>query len=374
MSNQIIVDYLAFTMKNDSETELVGKAQEFHRWLEKFCEKYCNPLNVYIGGHMYTKGYISTSGFRTFYGGDRTGNTLFVQISGSGCVVIDRYYEGGLRAFMDFLFQYCPKITRLDLAADETGEEDESEEYNLDPERIDFHYRYQLVTGSARVGTPNAPRSLATGKLLSGYTMYFGSRKSDCFMRIYDKKSEQKINGPGHWMRCELELHGKTAIKAFTLIVSSEDFQQQVSELYRGLCLGLVRFIDKRETNVTRSVTSEWWTNFLDGCTVGIHWTQEAEYKTIHTLMDWIDHSVLGAIAVIYNTYGFAYLKRRMDEFVKAGRLSAAHANMIYEFDREEQRIFDEMRGITDDGISSIGAVPDRAAQAKQLGFDVEVL
>ena len=57
MANNIIIDYLSFTIKNDSEFELVGKALELHQTLVKFCEKHCSPLNQYIGGHLYTKGF-----------------------------------------------------------------------------------------------------------------------------------------------------------------------------------------------------------------------------------------------------------------------------------------------------------------------------
>lgn len=371
MHNQIIIDYIAFTMPNDSDTELVGKAKELHMLLERFCERFCNPLNEYIGGHMYSFGYISSSGFRTYYGGEHVGKTLFVQISGAGCIQLDQHFEGGLQSFLQLLVGYGVKIKRLDLAADEVGEATQSDDYCLDIDRVIEYLDAGLATGSARSYTPLGSKSIATGKRKSGATVYIGNRKSDVFMRIYDKFSEQKLQGTGHWMRCELELHGDSAQKAFRCLTDTSDgYRERITELYRGLCLGLVRFLKERKSNVTRSETAEWWTDFLGGCTVGIHFTQEKEHKTLNSLMDWVDHSVLGALNVIYNTYGFPYLIRLMNSFVAAGRLSAAHRNMIVEFERETAR----MRGEDLECYDCTESLSSGTGSQEQFSGNVEIL
>lgn len=367
MKNKIIIDYLSFTVKNDSEDELVGLAKELHVFLEKFCDQYGHPLNKYIGGHLYTKGYMSFDGFRTFYGGSDTGHTCLFQFSGSACILLDRYFEGGLRAFLMYILKYTPKITRIDLAADEIGEEDISNDYCLYPDVLDYYPRHGLCTGSARKFNPVPSGYDSYGKMLPGFTFYAGSRGSDGFMRIYDKKAERDINGPGHWMRCELELRGDKAREVYVLLTSCEDFQSKIKEIYEGTCLDLCRFINERKSNVTRSETSEWWTTFLDGCEVGFKFTNPQEYKTIDKLMQWVDHSVLGALKVIYETYGFEYLYRRMNEFVKDGRLSATHMNMILEFDREEQKACDERSECNK-------SIPPGTSAPKQFLSNVEVL
>lgn len=366
MKNQVIIDYLAFTIKNDNENELVGSAREFHTFLENFCSTYGHPLENYTGGHLYTKGYMSFSGFRTYFGGSQTGRTMFVQISGSGCVLIDRYFEGGLLNFMQYLLQFCPKIKRLDLAADEVGEASEDSSYCLNIDRLIKYKEKHLLTGSARKVGIHSDENLR-GKRLSGFTMYLGSRKSDVFMRIYDKLSEQNIHGDGHWMRCELELHNSKATEAFIILTSADDFELRLKEFYNSVCLNHIRFIDKIESNITRSKTSKWWTDFLDGCEVKFKFSQERELKTIHNLMNWVDHSVLGAIKVVQETYGLSYLLKLLDKFVSDGRLSPAHQRMILEFNQEEQRIFDEYHS-NSPGVSS-GAEPPQ-----QQSFNIEVL
>lgn len=366
MNNQVIIDYLAFTIKNDSTTELVGKAAEFHSFLESFCSTYCQPLNVYTGGHLYTKGYISMSGFRTYFGGTNTGRTLFVQISGSGCILIDQYFQGGILGFLNYILPYCPKIKRLDLAADEIGELDNSDEYNLTRERLEYCYLNSCCSGPSKSYNCVAPRS-SLGKYTSGFTFYAGKRCSDVYMRIYDKKSEQKLNGPGHWMRCEIELHDDKAFQAFIILTSAEDLKSSLKEFYTGVCLKHIRFIKERLSNVTRSETCDWWTSFLDGCEVTFKFTQAHERKNIHSLMNWVDHSVLGPLKVVYETYGFEYLLKKMDEFVKDGRLSNAHKNMIEEFNREEQRIYDEY-------FSGSPGVSPGADTPQQQSFNIEVL
>lgn len=360
MKNQVIIDYLSFTVKNNNEFELVGKAKELHHMLESFCKSNCSPLQEYIGGHLYTKGYMSFDGFRTYYGGKDTGNTLYVQISGSGCILLDRYFEGGLLGFMHYILKYQPKIKRIDLAADEIGEADESDEYCFTYERLLNVYMYKLKVGSCKdLGLNSSWRK--------GLTLYCGSRKSDVFMRIYDKKAEQHINDGGHWMRCELELKNDNALQVFVLLTSGEDFTQKLKDLYTGICFSHIRFIDERKSNISRSVTSQWWTDFLDGVEVGFKFTQKKEYKTIDSLMNWVDHSVLGALKVIYETYGFEYLYKRIDEFVKEGRLSASHQNMIAEFDRELERA-------TNERSLCARAVPDGAETPQQFWCNLDVL
>ena len=371
MKNQIIVDYLAFTIRNDSISELVGNAKELHTTLERFCEKYCSPLNEYIGGHMYTHGYISASGFRTYYGGENVGSTLYVQISGAGCVQLDQHFKGGLQAFMQYIAGFDVRIKRLDLAADEVGEATESDEYCLYIDRIEAYCDAGRNTGAARKWDVIGAKATGSNKRKNGATAYFGSRKSDVYLRIYDKFSEQGLKGTGHWMRCELELHGDVSQQAFTLLIgTSDDYKEKLAELYRGLCLTQVRFLKERKSNVTRSETAEWWTEFLDGCTVGIKFTQKREHKTLNKLMDWVDHSVLGALNVIYNTYGFPYLIRLMNSFVAAGRLSAAHRNMIVEFEREAAR----MRGEDLECYDCVEPISSGTGAQEQFPGNVEVL
>ena len=83
--------------------------------------------------------------------------------------------------------------------------------------------------------------------------------------------------------------------------------------------------------------------------------------------MNWVDHSVLGALNVVYETYGFEHLFKLMRQFVTDGRLSASHMRMIEEFNDEEQRLCDE-RSLC------ARAVPEGAETPQQFWCNLDVL
>lgn len=370
----IIIDYLSFSIKNDDEQELIGLAKAFHDRLDEFCSKNCTELTVYGGGHGFTKGYISFSGFRTYYGG--ANRVLYVQISGQGCLFLDRFYPLGLVGFLRDTEAYGASFRRIDLAADDF-------DGILTMENLKHCCDNCFLSGAIRAFNPVLEYS-TTGAIRSG-TFYFGSRQSDYFMRIYDKKAQTQSEEHSHWMRCELEIHDDAAQTVVDTIRAMEF--DKLSDLYQKLCFGHVRFLESRESNVTRSLTADWWLTFLNGCSCGIRFSQSKEYKNVHTMFEHFSRQCLGQLEVIKKTFGLRYLLDRLSEFEESDRLSAAHKQMILEFNTdccfpgaepleytEEQYFIDMFKDKKDEGIRSIGSVPDRAAQAKQFGFDLEVL
>lgn len=70
----------------------------------------------------------------------------------------------------------------------------------------------------------------------NGVTLYVGSRKSEKFMRIYNKAAQQKLDGI-HWARFELELKAETAreIAAAISLMPSGEIPRYVKGLMKGL-------------------------------------------------------------------------------------------------------------------------------------------
>lgn len=362
MKNPVVIDYLAFTVVNDSETDLVGPAKALHDFLVNFCAAHGSPLESYTGGHMYTKGYMSFSGFRTYYGGPYTGKTMYLQISGDGCALIGACYKGGLLAFLRYLFKFQVRITRIDLAADEIC--DDPSQACLTHERLFHCWMNELKVGAADKWDLNAGRA---GGEFSSFCMYVGKRKSDCFMRIYDKKAEQHDADRAHWFRCELELHREKAQQVYNLIVGFPDFEKRLEELYCGLCLNHVRFIKSRNSNISRSDTCEWWTEFLDGCTVTWQLASEYHDTTVYDVAAWIDKAVLGAWITIEKTFGPEFLRTLKADYIAMDRLPASKKRMIFDFKNEEKRHYDECRECSES--ISTGAEPE-----EQQPEDVELL
>jgi DNA relaxase NicK len=55
-----------------------------------------------------------------------------------------------------------------------------------------------------------------------GSTLYFGSRVSDRFARLYDKGIEQQTSAAGKWWRFELEIKGKASAPSAADLLSAE--------------------------------------------------------------------------------------------------------------------------------------------------------
>jgi DNA relaxase NicK len=62
-----------------------------------------------------------------------------------------------------------------------------------------------------------------------GKTLYVGSRKSDRFIRVYDKGAESKLGPAGFLWRAELELHRALARAAASRILASDDEQYVIA-------------------------------------------------------------------------------------------------------------------------------------------------
>jgi len=132
--------------------------------------------------------------------------------------------DGGIAAvkMLSWALDQNAKPTRLDLAIDVLDTE-------IDIESLAAAPRVKNAPGSARKW------SVVRGHD-KGCTVYVGSRKSDKFLRIYDKAAEQGIEGRS-WTRFELELKGDAARAAAKQmwLLSDEERPQFIKGLIRAL-------------------------------------------------------------------------------------------------------------------------------------------
>lgn len=208
MDNSIKIDYLEFTLFMGLEKAL----KELNLSIDEFTQRSC-------GRNGYKAGLTSliNDEFIVLYDGNEGMGTHFVF---SGSVVSLFYkllsrkfdYDGQMHlnfadsfnAFKDWFIrldsQEQIKISRLDMAFDDY--------HFMDMDMIYSAYRNGLINTNWRTFDYN--RSEVAGKL-SGLTYYFGSRKSEVFLRIYDKKLEQKNTDVSLWTRFEFQMKNKYA-------------------------------------------------------------------------------------------------------------------------------------------------------------------
>lgn len=110
--------------------------------------------------------------------------------------------------FLNTALAFDGKSTRLDIALDDFNE-------ILDLEGVEWYLNHGFVTSRFQKYGIIGQRKTTDGSLL-GKTINFGSRQSEAYIRLYDKKLEQendkkKLVEVESWQRYEVELKQKQA-------------------------------------------------------------------------------------------------------------------------------------------------------------------
>lgn len=124
---------------------------------------------------------------------------------------------------------YTRRTTRIDLALDFIRTPGISE--TLIPEFTDAGHngRYRRFD---TFEDHNSYRRTAKPSRKQGVN--FGSRESECYLRVYDKGLEQKILPPGQWVRLEAEFKGTKAPQVRDSILEADEPFQCIAEHVTG--------------------------------------------------------------------------------------------------------------------------------------------
>lgn len=240
-------------------------------------------------------------------------------LSGSAC----RYYYNFIEDLtgMAYLLAHDPliNITRLDLALDVFDKKLFSkclEEYKKDNFLCKFKTTKHLETKKAGVTT--------------GGTLYFGSRSSQVMIRIYDKGAEQKKEID--WTRIEIVIKKDYAKKALEESYSKGG----IKYLYFGLINNYLRFVDYKETNISRSPTASWWLDIVGTIEKLKLYTPPLE-KNIETIKSWLEEQVS---ASLYTIAEAEQSTNYIWELMRLGGEKAKdkHYNLIEDFRRKEKK------------------------------------
>lgn len=144
-------------------------------------------------------------------------------------------------------------FTRIDLAIDDLG----NNYFTLDDV-------FSLLYSGRAVSKFRSWQNLVEYRFdgsKKGHTINLGSRQSNIFLRIYDKKLEQlekgnKVNAP--WVRWELELKGSYADK-----VGRELTCQSMGLIAIGILSNYLRFIESDNKNKSRCSVLPQWQKFI---------------------------------------------------------------------------------------------------------------
>ena len=196
------------------------------------------------------------------------------------------------------------KFTRIDIAIDDEHDRvivfDKFLKYSEDGNISSLWYKYSLLMEKRISDTETL-----------GRTLYFGSKKSKLFMRVYDKKLEQikklKVNqeqkeellkAQSEWTRMELVFREERANMAADYI----EMQGQIGILIRGVLNQYIRFLEPNPTSKNQQKrrwdTARWWEEIIDDVSK-IQLKQKKADRRIEDMQDWVVKQISPTLATI---------------------------------------------------------------------------
>lgn len=195
-----------------------------------------------------------------------------------------------LAGLMESVLELGGHFCRLDLAMDSS---------DLDMERIlgklergEYLSRWKGYAVVYRVAhTEN-------GSQVGGKTIYFGSRGSRMFARLYDKAAERRSKGldvDGNLIRFEIEAK-KDRADALAGLVLAHDWDTLL-----GVFRGYLTFLEPQEgdSNKSRWQVSAWWDAFLQGVATVRGFFAGAATKTLGDVVSWVRRQVAPSLALL---------------------------------------------------------------------------
>jgi phage replication initiation protein len=160
-----------------------------------------------------------------------------------------------------------------------------------------------------------------------GYTLGFGVRGSETYVRMYDKAAQQGVSDA--WIRCELEFRRERASAAIAMLGN---------EGLRGIAGVLRSHLDfkcDREsrlgaavTRLKRKTTVGWWLSFLDGCDKA-QLAIKPVVRSVERSLDWIQKQVAPALAMILSAKGYGWESVAGLALAGIPRLRKCHREML---------------------------------------------
>lgn len=175
------------------------------------------------------------------------------------------------------------QFTRIDLAID-----DYTTDYYSTDDVVELLRDGQCVSKFRSWQNLNT-RSISTNEN-QGHTIYFGSRKSDVFVRFYDKRLEQDKDYA--WYRWELELKGIKAGAVVDMLINRDN----IGAVTMGILSNYIRFIQLDRTRRENCTTEPRWERFIAGVSK-LKITLNKRIITVDSKLDWINRQCMPTIA-----------------------------------------------------------------------------
>lgn len=292
--NRILIDWFTFTTRKETLQTIfnvIGIDFDNFVKLDKGCKGYKSRyyfegITVAYDGSVWVddKGITHDMG-------------IMVEMSGKGCRAFEDNSDKTFRKLFDYIVARLDdfNITRLDVAFDDF-------EQILDINKIaDDVFKKNYVSRFHNVSV-----NWSRVEDVEGYTIYFGSEKSDLMYRMYDKKAEQKIIDESmHWIRFEMQCRNNHA-QSFVEYICNDI---NISEVFFNTLNNQLRFVVHSETdsNKRRWATAPYWLKFLEyNGKMSLYKEIGSEYNDDNVISYLNTYS--GALYTLCSLYGIEFL------------------------------------------------------------------
>lgn len=212
-------------------------------------------------------------------------------------------------------------VSRLDLALDDKPDDKENGALDLDM-IFDKAEKGEYIS-TAR--TKNTIREIVQykGDNITGRTIYFGSRKSGSYIRIYDKAAEQGVTG--HWIRVEFEFKQETAMRILNaMCITGDGFPSYFAEVANHY----LRFIEIDDSNRSRCSISAFWAEFLGTFKKATLAVGKHKRQNVTKLLNYVLHSMSPSLYTLAQVFPTELLEDWIFRS-STGRLKRKHYDMI---------------------------------------------
>lgn len=275
---QVGVDYLRFTIPNIRVDEVV---QLFPGTFVQ------GPTSRY--GYTICYGLSGADGRIFIYTGKiQTPYEVHVEVTGG---ITKTWSYEFLQTISQFVQQHGGHCGRFDVAFDDL-------ESGVTVEQILEAVNQGFVVKRSRKS--QIIKEVTDGEGCTGYTLYFGSRVSDSFVRVYDKRLEQKSD-VAHWVRWELELKNERSTVFFKLLphMTPEDFLEFAIGVLRS-CIDFRDLEPGMESwDKTRAPLLPWWKSLTQNFRKARLQVVKGLKKKITDVKDWAARSLAPMLAVL---------------------------------------------------------------------------
>lgn len=191
-----------------------------------------------------------------------------LEMSGQGCRDFETFGKGDWWVLFEFIRLTGGTITRLDIAYDDFS--------GVLPLRtiFDMADRWYFTARSQKLRLMK--ESPDSDPAHAGLSVCHGSKSSEVYVRIYDKRVERHAwDEMQHWVRFEIQLRGSCCL-GFVRAPGGlgEKFRSVVAQYINYKCP------DLDDSNRRRWVVAPFWQKFLDSAAaLSVHQTRDVEYN-----------------------------------------------------------------------------------------------